>query len=263
MHLIDSAVAVLDRAQDAEGLQALALQIEHDVHNVLQHSGACYVARLGHVTHHEDGDAQPLGLVQQRRCALPDLCTAKGCETQARTQVSVCISEACLSEQALWARASCLTLCSSAVVYPSHICSYSGLSAKEALELLAEAQGCHALLALSMWLSTETRVQPPCCCSCCQSSKSHLHDAASAAVQVLKVHRLDGVDHERAGAHVLHPEQDVLHARCAVQPHALWVDAHPLGPGCKLHRHSAAQAQRLRCTSSGLSASHLLTESML
>ena len=71
--LVDGAVAVLHGPQHAELLAALALQVEDHVHDVLQHLGPRDRAVLGHVAHHKDGDAQGLGLVQQRRRALPDL----------------------------------------------------------------------------------------------------------------------------------------------------------------------------------------------
>lgn len=51
----------------------LAFHVQHNIHNVLQHLGACNVPRLGHMAHQKDGDVVLLGNVQQGRGTLSHL----------------------------------------------------------------------------------------------------------------------------------------------------------------------------------------------
>ena len=64
--LVGRAEAVLHRAQDAELVAALALEIEHRVDHVLEHAGAGDGAVLGDVADQQDRDAAPLGELDQR-----------------------------------------------------------------------------------------------------------------------------------------------------------------------------------------------------
>ena len=59
--LVGGAEAVLDRAQDAELVAALALEVEHGVDHVLDHARAGDLAVLGDVADEDDGDAAALG----------------------------------------------------------------------------------------------------------------------------------------------------------------------------------------------------------
>ena len=59
--LVRRAEAVLDRAQDAELVAALALEVEDRVDHVLDHAGAGDLAVLGDVSHQIDADPAPLG----------------------------------------------------------------------------------------------------------------------------------------------------------------------------------------------------------
>ena len=64
--LVGRAEAVLDRAQDAELMAALALEIEDGVDHVLEHARARDRPILGDVADQEHGDAAPLGEFDQR-----------------------------------------------------------------------------------------------------------------------------------------------------------------------------------------------------
>ena len=59
--LVGGAEAVLDRAQDAELVAALALEIEHGVDHVLDHARAGDLAVLGDMADEDDRDAAALG----------------------------------------------------------------------------------------------------------------------------------------------------------------------------------------------------------
>ena len=58
-----------------EGLMFFTLHIQHNIHDVLQHLGASYVPRFGHMSHQENGNVMLLGNVQQCSCTFPDLQT--------------------------------------------------------------------------------------------------------------------------------------------------------------------------------------------
>jgi len=64
-HLVSGAKAVLDAAQQAIAVKPLALQVQHRVDDVLQHSRASDAAGLGHVADEEGRNAQLLGLALQ------------------------------------------------------------------------------------------------------------------------------------------------------------------------------------------------------
>ena len=64
--LVGRAEAVLDRAQDAELVAALALEIEHGVDHVLEHARAGDLAVLGDVADQQQGAAALLGEADQR-----------------------------------------------------------------------------------------------------------------------------------------------------------------------------------------------------
>ena len=64
--LVGRAEAVLDGAQDAELVAALALEVEHGVDHVLEHARAGDGAVLGDVADQQDGDAAALGERDQR-----------------------------------------------------------------------------------------------------------------------------------------------------------------------------------------------------
>ena len=59
--LVGRAEAVLDRAQDAELVAALALEVEHGVDHVLDHARPGDLAVLGDVADEDDGGAAALG----------------------------------------------------------------------------------------------------------------------------------------------------------------------------------------------------------
>ena len=58
--LVGGAEPVLGRAQDAEGVAAVALEIEHGVDHVLDHLGAGDLPVLGDVADQHEGDALAL-----------------------------------------------------------------------------------------------------------------------------------------------------------------------------------------------------------
>ena len=45
-HLVGGAIAVLDAAQQAVGLLALPLHVQHHIHHVLEDPWTCYFSRL-------------------------------------------------------------------------------------------------------------------------------------------------------------------------------------------------------------------------
>ena len=63
--LVGRAEAVLDRAQDAELVAAVALEVEHRVDHVLEHAGPGDLAVLGDVADQEQGRAAALGEADQ------------------------------------------------------------------------------------------------------------------------------------------------------------------------------------------------------
>ena len=63
--LVGRAEAVLDRAQDAELMAALALEIEHGVDHVLEHARAGDMPFLGDMADQDDAEAAPLGEADQ------------------------------------------------------------------------------------------------------------------------------------------------------------------------------------------------------
>ena len=71
--LVGRAEAVLDRAQDAKLVAALALEIEHGVDHVLDDAGAGDLALLGDMADKDDGGAAPLGEGDQLMRAGADL----------------------------------------------------------------------------------------------------------------------------------------------------------------------------------------------
>ena len=75
-YLVRGAKAVLDAAQQAVGMEALALQVEHHIHHVLQHARPGNRALFGHVPHEEDGRVLGLGCAHQHGGALAHLAHA-------------------------------------------------------------------------------------------------------------------------------------------------------------------------------------------
>ena len=76
--LVGGTVAILHRADDAVGLLALALEVEHRVHHVLQHLGACDTALLVDVTHQKHGNTLALGLIDKGQRTFPYLSNTAG-----------------------------------------------------------------------------------------------------------------------------------------------------------------------------------------
>ena len=76
--LVDRAVAVLHRADHAEAGVAVALEVEDDVDEVLEHARAGDRAVLGHVADEHRGDVAGLGDPDQRGRDLLDLGDAAG-----------------------------------------------------------------------------------------------------------------------------------------------------------------------------------------
>ena len=76
--LVGRTEAVLDRAQDAELVAALAFEIEHRVDHVLEYAGAGDGAVLGDVAHQQHGDAAALGQFDQRLRGGAHLCNRAG-----------------------------------------------------------------------------------------------------------------------------------------------------------------------------------------
>ena len=76
--LAGCAEAVLERAHGAEAALALALELEHGVHQVLERPRARERPLLGHVADQQHGHVQALGDVHQRRrrLTLPRRCRA-------------------------------------------------------------------------------------------------------------------------------------------------------------------------------------------
>ena len=70
---VGGAEAVLDGAQQPEGVAAVALEVEHRIYEMLQHHGAGDGAFLGDVADQEGGDAGEFGLLHQAEGGLPDL----------------------------------------------------------------------------------------------------------------------------------------------------------------------------------------------
>ncbi len=70
---VGAAEAILVRAEDAEGVPALALEVQHRVHHVLQHPRPGDGALFGDVAHHEGGHAGLLGPGHQAPGALAHL----------------------------------------------------------------------------------------------------------------------------------------------------------------------------------------------
>ena len=79
--LVGRAEAVLDRAQDAELVAALALEIEHGVDHVLEHARAGDQAFLGDVADQHDREAAPLGEADQLGRAAAHLATVPGAQS--------------------------------------------------------------------------------------------------------------------------------------------------------------------------------------
>ena len=79
---IDRAKAVLECAQHAEAAAALALEIQHRVHHVLQHPRARDTTFLGDMTDQEYGGAGFLGVAHQSRRAFAHLANRAGCRGQ-------------------------------------------------------------------------------------------------------------------------------------------------------------------------------------
>ncbi len=71
--LVDRAKAVLDRAHHAVAAAAVALEIQHGIHHVLEHARAGQRAFLGHVSHQHDAAPIFLGPAHQCRGGLPNL----------------------------------------------------------------------------------------------------------------------------------------------------------------------------------------------
>ena len=71
--LMGGAEAVLDGAQQPEGVAPVALEVEHRIDEMLQHHGAGDGAFLGDVADQEGGDAGEFGLLHQAEGGLPDL----------------------------------------------------------------------------------------------------------------------------------------------------------------------------------------------
>ena len=71
--LVGRAEAVLGRAEDPEGVEALALQVEHRVDDVLEHARPGDRALLGHVPDEEDRDVVALRDLEEARGALAEL----------------------------------------------------------------------------------------------------------------------------------------------------------------------------------------------
>ena len=62
-----------DGAQQAEGVGAVPLEVEHRVHQVLQDHGAGQGALLGDVADHKGGDVGELGVLHEAEGRLPHL----------------------------------------------------------------------------------------------------------------------------------------------------------------------------------------------
>src|SRR5262249_15279545 len=75
-HLVGGAEAVLDAAQEAVGMVALALEVEHGVHNVLEGAGTGYGALFGDMANDEDGYVTAFGKAHQAEGAVADLADA-------------------------------------------------------------------------------------------------------------------------------------------------------------------------------------------
>ena len=71
--LVGRAEAVLDAAQDAVGALGVALELQHDVHDVFEDLRAGQRAVLGDVADQDDGRAALLGVAQQGRGAFAHL----------------------------------------------------------------------------------------------------------------------------------------------------------------------------------------------
>ena len=70
---VGGAEAVLDGAQQPEGVAPVPLQVEHGVHQMLQHHGAGDGPFLSDVADQEGGDAGEFGLLHQAEGGFPDL----------------------------------------------------------------------------------------------------------------------------------------------------------------------------------------------
>ena len=71
--LVDGAEAVFHGAQEPVLVLAVAFEVQHRVHHVLQHTGAGQTAFLGDVAHDEGGRAAFLGVADDGPCALAHL----------------------------------------------------------------------------------------------------------------------------------------------------------------------------------------------
>ncbi len=77
-YLVSRSESILDAAQQAVGVKAIALQIEHGIDNVLQHTRARDRPSLGHVTNQEQRDPLRLCQSQEGRSTCFDLADAPG-----------------------------------------------------------------------------------------------------------------------------------------------------------------------------------------
>src|SRR5262249_6981350 len=74
--LVGRAEAILDGPEDAGGMVALALEVEHGVHEVLEDAWPRQRSLLGNVTDQERRDARTLREHHESRPALPHLTDA-------------------------------------------------------------------------------------------------------------------------------------------------------------------------------------------
>ena len=82
-HLVDAqlagaAEAVLDAAQDAVEVVLVALELQHGVHNVLQHLRSGQRAFLVYMSDEQDRGAAALGILEQGSRTLANLCERTG-----------------------------------------------------------------------------------------------------------------------------------------------------------------------------------------
>ena len=77
-HLVDRAEAVLHRADEPQPRRAVALEVQHDVDQVLERTRSGDAALLGDVADQQGGDAAPLGDLDQAAGHLAHLRHAAG-----------------------------------------------------------------------------------------------------------------------------------------------------------------------------------------
>ena len=63
--LIGRSETVLHSPQDSIGCMPVALEVQHRIHHMLQHTGTRHRTFLGHMAHDENGNAQALGQLHQ------------------------------------------------------------------------------------------------------------------------------------------------------------------------------------------------------